>query len=279
MVRRDSDRGYHTGGILKASTSPLPGRVPREQLRESSRAAFLDGTSSGASPHADPSTGDLRSQKVQGPQPTSGARAANRPCLRYNSTLPCTWRHRKASPTAAIECPPAQTRCLPPQILLPGDRPRTSTKVVGTSLGIAVPKPRPLTRPPPRSLVYRPPTPPLADRIKPLGLITVKDLPSRQQATSESRPRQSSKPPAPQVPTAGPEGLVSRASQENNRKEACLLEWQEILLLMGSASGLQPGNSKYPQALLKKKPREVYSGNSREISCRGQAIPRFSWPQ
>ena len=145
-----------------------------------------------------------------------------------------------------------QARFFPPQ-------PRWSEHL----LGIAVPKPRPLTRPPPRSLVYsRPPTPPIADGIKPLGLITVKDLPSRQQATSESRPRQPSKPPAPQVPTAGPRGLVSRASQENNRKEACLLEWQEILHLMGSASGLQSSlaNSKYPQALLKKSLEKFTAG-------------------
>ena len=228
----------------EASSKPLPalpGRVPREQLRESSGAAFPDATFSGASPYA--STG-ICVQKVQGP--ASQARAAYRPCLRYNSTLPRTCRHRKASPTAAIECPPSQPRpaCSRKSCLQETDPALVSElhqgaqKAVGPSarnsdstpgqlqsqmqprffgwsehlLGIAVPKPRPLTRPPPRSLVYRPPTPPLADRIKPLGLITVKDLPSRQQATSESRPRQSSKPPAPQVPTAGPGGLVSRAS-------------------------------------------------------------------
>ena len=124
---------------------------------------------------------------------------------------------------------------------------------------MAVPKPRPLTRPPPRSLVYRPPTQLSADRVKPLGLVTVKDLPSRQQAPSESRPRLTSNPPAPQV---RPLGLVSRASQENNRKEACLSEWQEILHLMGSASGLQASlaNSKYPQALLRKSLEKFTAG-------------------
>ncbi|CAE7904190.1 unnamed protein product, partial [Symbiodinium necroappetens] len=56
--------------------------------------------------------------------------------------------------------------------------------------------------------------------------------------------------------------LVSRASQENNRKEACLLEWQEILLLIGSASGLQSSlaNSKYPRALLKKSLEKYTAG-------------------
>ena len=39
-------------------------------------------------------------------------------------------------------------------------------------LGVAVPKPRPLTRPPPRSLVYKPPAPPRSDPVQPLGIFT-----------------------------------------------------------------------------------------------------------
>ena len=124
---------------------------------------------------------------------------------------------------------------------------------------MAVPKPRPLTRPPPRSLVYRPPTQPSANKVKPLGLVTVKDLPLREQASSESRPRLPTTTPAPRVRSLA---LVSRASQEKNRKEACLSEWQEILHLMGSASGLQSSlaNSKYPQALLKKSLEKFTAG-------------------
>ena len=53
-------------------------------------------------------------------------------------------------------------------------------------LGVAVPKPRPLTRPPPRSLAYKPPASHKPEPIKPLGLFTVKDLPSHQ---PPSRPR------------------------------------------------------------------------------------------
>ena len=143
---------------------------------------------------------------------------------------------------------PPSKGAMQPRFFAP--QPRWSEHLLGT----AVPKPRPLSRPPPRSLVYRPPTAPIADRIKPLGLITEKDLPSRQQVTSENKPRQSSKP--------SPRDLVSRASQEHNRKEACLVEWQEILLLMGSASGLQSSlaNSKYPQALLKKSLEKFTAG-------------------
>ena len=97
MVRRDSDRGYRPGVIFQASVSPLPGRVPREQLRERSRAAFPHGTSLGASPGTDPSTGDLCSQEIQGPKPKSGSGLAHRPCLRYNllpTLLPPGDRHR-----------------------------------------------------------------------------------------------------------------------------------------------------------------------------------------
>ena len=68
-------------------------------------------------------------------------------------------------------------------------------------LGVAVPKPRPLTRPPPRSLIYRPPTRPKPDRVKPLGLFTVKDLPSHQPASVEGKHRTATKPPAPQART------------------------------------------------------------------------------
>ena len=59
-----------------------------------------------------------------------------------------------------------------------------------------------------------------------------------------------------------PLGLVSRASQENNRKEACLSEWQEILFLLGSASGLQSSlaNSKNLQALLRKSLEKFTAG-------------------
>ena len=117
-------------------------------------------------------------------------------------------------------------------------------------LGVAVPKPRPLTRPPPRSLVYKPPAPHRSDPVQPLGLFTVKDLPAHKPPSSEGKPRNAAKPPAPQ---ARPEGLISRASQETNRKDACLSAWQEILQALGSASSLHSNitASKYP-ALLRK---------------------------
>ena len=110
MVRRDSDRGYHPGVLFQASGSPLPRRGPREQLRERSRAAFADRASAEASSSADPSTGGLRSQAVQGPKPKSGSGPSNRLCPRYNSALPCTLRHRQAAPTSAISGPPPHSR-------------------------------------------------------------------------------------------------------------------------------------------------------------------------
>ncbi|CAE7365697.1 unnamed protein product, partial [Symbiodinium sp. KB8] len=66
-----------------------------------------------------------------------------------------------------------------------------------------------------------------SDPVQPLGLFTVK---------------------------ARPEGLISRASQETNRKDACLYAWQEILQALGSASSLHSNitASKYPEALLRK---------------------------
>ena len=171
----------------------------------------------GASPHTDPSTGGLCCQEIQGPKPKSGSGPANRPCLRYNSALPCTLRHRQASPTSAIPGPTSQPR--PPcsrhsrlqetDTALVGQLHQEAQNAVGSStgnsgstpvsyrarmpqppskggmqprffappprwsehlLGVAVPKPRPLTRPPPRSLVYRPPTQPSTNKVKPLGL-------------------------------------------------------------------------------------------------------------
>ena len=118
-------------------------------------------------------------------------------------------------------------------------------------LGVAVPKPRPLTRPSPRSLAYKPPASHKPDPIKPLGLFTVKDLPSHQPPSAETKPRTVTKTPALQ---ARPGGLISRASQEMTRKEACLSAWQEILQTLGSASSLHSSitNSKYPDALLRK---------------------------
>ena len=126
-------------------------------------------------------------------------------------------------------------------------------------LGVAVPKPRPLTRPPPRSLVYRPPVTHKPDQIKPLGLFTVKDLPSHQPPSAESKHRTATKPPAPQ---SRPGGLISRASQETTRKEACLSAWQEILHILGSASSLRSSltNSKYPDALLRKSLEKFTAG-------------------
>ena len=129
MVRRDSDRGYHPGVLFQASVSPLPKRVPRKQLRERSRAAFTDGASVEASPGTDPSTGGLCSQAVQGPKPKSGSGPANRPCLRYNSALPCTLRHRPASPTSAISGPPSKSR--PPPCSRHSCLQETDTALVG----------------------------------------------------------------------------------------------------------------------------------------------------
>ena len=126
-------------------------------------------------------------------------------------------------------------------------------------LGAAVPKPRPLTRPPPRSLIYRPPSSTKPDRVKPLGLFTVKDLPSRQSAPAESKHRTTAKPPAQQARQVG---IVSRASQETSRKEACLSVWHELLQILGSASSLYSSlaNSKYPEALLKKSLEKFTAG-------------------
>ena len=126
-------------------------------------------------------------------------------------------------------------------------------------LGVAVPKPRPLTRPPPRSLVYRPPSQAKPIRAQPLGLFTVKDLPAQQPIAAEGKPRTAAKPPASQ---ARPVGLVSRASQETNRKEACISAWQEILQILGTASSLYSSlaNSKYPEALLRKSLEKFTAG-------------------
>ena len=126
-------------------------------------------------------------------------------------------------------------------------------------LGVAVPKPRPLTRPPPRSLIYKPPAGHKPDRAKPRGLFTVKDLPSHQPVSAEGKNRSATKPPTPQ---ARPCGLVSRASQETSRKEACLSAWHEILHILGSASSLHSSlaNSKYPEALLRKSLEKFTAG-------------------
>ena len=118
-------------------------------------------------------------------------------------------------------------------------------------LGVSVPKPRPLTRPPPRSLAYKPPASHKPEPVKPLGLFTVKDLPSHKPPSTEPKPRTLTRTPAMQ---ARPEGLISRASQETTRKEACTSAWHEILQALGSASSLYSSitNSKYPDALLRK---------------------------
>ena len=98
-------------------------------------------------------------------------------------------------------------------------------------LGVSVPKPRPLTRPPPRSLAYKPPASHKPEPIKPLGLFTVKDLPPHKPPSAETKPRTVTRTPALQP---RPEGTISRASQETTRKEACTSAWQEILQTLGS---------------------------------------------
>ena len=87
--------------------------------------------------------------------------------------------------------------------------------------------------------------------LSPWDFSTVKDLPSHQPPSAETKPRTVTKTPALQ---ARPGGLISRASQEMTRKEACLSAWQEILQTLGSASSLHSSitNSKYPDALLRK---------------------------
>ena len=273
----------------------MPGGIHSEQLRERSRTDIAHRTSGTASPVADPSTGGLRRQAIQSPKPKSGPSSANRPCLRFNSAQPCTRHFRQASPAASVRgatqhrptcpraprsqapdtpvvgelnqeaqdalesaaglsaCPPNELQAqntLQPSFFAPP--PRWSQHL----LGVAVPKPRPLTRPPPRSLVYRPPATHKPAQIKPLGLFTVKDLPSHQPPSAESKPRTATKPPAPQ---ARPGGLISR---ETTRKEACLSAWQEILHILGSASSLHSSltNSKYPGALLRKSLEKFTAG-------------------
>ena len=92
--------------------------------------------------------------------------------------------------------------------------------------------------------------------LSPIGLITVKDLPSRQPTLPETRHHLASKPPTQQVCSPG---IVTRASQEHTRKEACVADWQEILNLLGSASGLQSSLAN-PQALLKKSLEKFTAG-------------------
>ena len=240
----------------EASSRPLPARLD-EVLGSSSEslgeeASPTNQASIRASHNSDPCTGNLRSQKVQGPQPKSGARPADRPCLRYNTTQSCSWRNRTDSPVASLQCPKAQPRFACPrrpriqETVNSIKRPKTpwksqpGTRIVtqisyrarmpvppskaglqlrffapsprwcASMLGIAVPKPRPLARPPPRSLTYKPPAPPQGDRLKPLGLPTVEDLPSRQRAQPENKPRRSSTPAAPRAPAVDARGLVSR---------------------------------------------------------------------
>ena len=76
---------------------------------------------------------------------------------------------------------------------------------------------------------------------------------------SEGKPRHATKPPAP---PACPKGLISRASQETTRKDACLSAWQEILHALGSASSLylNISASKYPEALLRKSLEKFTAG-------------------
>ena len=137
--------------------------------------------------------------------------------------------HRQASPTSAIPSPTSQPR---PTCSRHSRIQETDAALVGQLHQEArnwpgMPwDPQPGTRAaPPVSYRARMPQPPSKGGMQP-GLVTVKDLPSRQQASSESRPRLPTTTPAPRVRSLA---LVSRASQEKNRKEACLSEWQEIL--------------------------------------------------
>ena len=143
-------------------------------------------------------------------------------------------------------------------------------------LGVSVPKPRPLTRPPPRSLAY-PPASHKPEPIKPLGLFTVKDLPSHKPPSAETKPRTFTRTPALQ---ARPEGLISRASQETTRKEACTSAWQEILQTLGSASSLYSSitNSKYPDALLRKS-LDKFTAGTLEVYSLDKTVPRLPRPQ
>ena len=193
------------------------------------------------------------------------------PSLSFNSAKPCTRHFRQASPPASIPGATSQHRPTCPRA--PGSQ-ASDTPVVGQlnqeaqdALGPSaqlpagtpnelqaqdsVPKPRPLTRPPPRSLAYKPPASHKPEPIKPLGLFMVKDLPSHKPPSAETKPRTVTRTPALQ---ARPGGLISRASQEMTRKEACISAWQEILQTLGSASSLHSSitNSKYPDALLRK---------------------------
>ena len=82
-------------------------------------------------------------------------------------------------------------------------------------LGVSVPKPRPLTRPPPRSLAYKPPASHKPEPVKPLGIFTVKDLPSHKPPSAEAKPRTFTRSPAMQPRL---EGLISRASRRRLAK-------------------------------------------------------------
>ena len=109
-MRCDSHRGHYSGVFIQASLSPMPGGIHPEQLRERSRTAIAHGASRAAYPVADPSTGGLRSQAFQSPQPKSGPSLANRPCLRFNSARPCTRQNGQASPPSVISSAPTQHR-------------------------------------------------------------------------------------------------------------------------------------------------------------------------
>ena len=110
MVRRDPDRGHHSGLSSPEPLSPRPRGIHPEQLRERSRPTIADRSSAAASITDATSTGSLRSQEIPTAKQKPGPSSTSRPCLRFNSAQPCTRHVRQASPIASVRGTTTQHR-------------------------------------------------------------------------------------------------------------------------------------------------------------------------
>ena len=107
-------------------------------------------------------------------RPTTQSRPAcpRKPCLQETDPSLVSELHQEAQDAVGISAGSSETTQVSCRARMPlppskgGLQPRffaTQLRWSASLLGIAVPKPRPLVRPPPRSLTYKPPSPPQND--------------------------------------------------------------------------------------------------------------------
>ena len=73
-----------------------------------------------------------------------------------------------------------------------------------------------------------------------------------------------------------PRGHVSRSSHEISRSDACMHEWQELLLIRVPA---KPRSLQVPTDTYQEKPRAIYGGHPRALPGSIQAVPGLLRPQ